>query len=254
MMSHQNYFPNIQKEKLNTEWRKCTFILYILLIYIMFWCRCVDCVIHKVFSNNNDNDSRQQTWFSDGVKDRISFDIEFLFYLFHSHYIFSFSGWRFRIPRCWTNTMVSNLFTIRWSYSTLANCRSRKLTKNSLPFMPCGRCHSIALVIALLSEQTTTPYAFMMWTHGTSRPCVNTFAQAHSGAEIFSVTFSRNGKYLLLSDKDSLVKLCELSTSRCLIAYTVVGTTASTNIRRRSFSTIAKTNFHHQQLKMYNCF
>ena len=36
---------------------------------------------------------------------------------------------------------------------------------------------------------------------------------------------SRNGKYVLSSGKDSLVKLWELSTSRCLIAYTGAGST-----------------------------
>ena len=35
----------------------------------------------------------------------------------------------------------------------------------------------------------------------------------------------RNGKYVLSSGKDSLVKLWELSTSRCLIAYTGAGST-----------------------------
>ena len=37
--------------------------------------------------------------------------------------------------------------------------------------------------------------------------------------------FPRNGKYVLSSGKDSLVKLWELSTSRCLIAYTGAGST-----------------------------
>lgn len=60
---------------------------------------------------------------------------------------------------------------------------------------------------------------------GVSGRCINTFSQAHDGAEVCSVVFSRNGKYLLSSGKDSLVKLWELSTSRCLIAYTGAGTT-----------------------------
>uniref|UniRef100_A0A182VRU2 Cleavage stimulation factor subunit 1 n=1 Tax=Anopheles minimus TaxID=112268 RepID=A0A182VRU2_9DIPT len=60
---------------------------------------------------------------------------------------------------------------------------------------------------------------------GVSGRCINTFAQAHDGAEICSVVFTKNGKYLLSSGQDSLVKLWELSTSRCLIAYTGAGTT-----------------------------
>lgn len=60
---------------------------------------------------------------------------------------------------------------------------------------------------------------------GVSGRCINTFSQAHDGAEVCSVVFSKNGKYLLSSGKDSLVKLWELSTSRCLIAYTGAGTT-----------------------------
>ena len=78
---------------------------------------------------------------------------------------------------------------------------------------------------------------------GVSNRCILTFLQAHDGAEVSSfleiganllctpviqvcaVNFSRNGKYVLSSGKDSLVKLWELSTSRCLIAYTGAGIT-----------------------------
>lgn len=60
---------------------------------------------------------------------------------------------------------------------------------------------------------------------GISGRCINTFAEAHSGQEIYSISFSRNGKYLLSSGKDSIVKLWELSTSRALIAYTGAGAT-----------------------------
>ena len=77
---------------------------------------------------------------------------------------------------------------------------------------------------------------------------ITTFAQAHDGAEVASVQFTRNGrsflesiiqfnnpfkitlcfcagKYVLSSGRDSLVKLWELSTTRCLIAYTGAGAT-----------------------------
>lgn len=40
-----------------------------------------------------------------------------------------------------------------------------------------------------------------------------------------SVAFSKNGKYLLSAGKNSICKLWELTTSRCLIAYTGAGTT-----------------------------
>lgn len=63
-----------------------------------------------------------------------------------------------------------------------------------------------------------------MW-DGVSNKCVCTFSAAHEGAEVCSVQFSRNGKYVLSSGKDSLVKLWELSMSRCLIAYTGAGAT-----------------------------
>jgi cleavage stimulation factor subunit 1 len=66
--------------------------------------------------------------------------------------------------------------------------------------------------------------AIKIW-DGISGRCVMTFDRAHDGQEICSVAFSRNGKYLLSSGKDSLVKLWELSTSRALIAYTGAGTT-----------------------------
>uniref|UniRef100_A0A0K8TM82 Cleavage stimulation factor subunit 1 n=1 Tax=Tabanus bromius TaxID=304241 RepID=A0A0K8TM82_TABBR len=60
---------------------------------------------------------------------------------------------------------------------------------------------------------------------GVSGRCINSIISAHNGEEVCSVQFSRNGKYLLSSGKDSVVKLHELSTSRCLIAYTGAGTT-----------------------------
>lgn len=53
--------------------------------------------------------------------------------------------------------------------------------------------------------------------------CINTFTKAHDGFEACSVVFSRNGKYLLSAGKNSICKLWELSTSRCLIAYTGAG-------------------------------
>ena len=59
---------------------------------------------------------------------------------------------------------------------------------------------------------------------GISSQCVATFKNAHEGAEVCSVEFSRNGKYVLSSGKDSMCKLWELSTTRCLIAYTGAGT------------------------------
>ncbi|TMW52682.1 hypothetical protein DOY81_002205 [Sarcophaga bullata] len=60
---------------------------------------------------------------------------------------------------------------------------------------------------------------------GVSGRCVNTITEAHGGAEICSVQFTRNGKYLLSSGKDSLVYLWELCTSRPIQTYTGAGTT-----------------------------
>ena len=67
-----------------------------------------------------------------------------------------------------------------------------------------------------------------------SSRCVNTFAKAHDGAGISSVVFSKNGKYVLSSGKDSMVKLWELSTSRCLIAYTGAGIIGKQQHRSRA--------------------
>ncbi len=63
-----------------------------------------------------------------------------------------------------------------------------------------------------------------MW-DGVSSQCVTTFPNAHDGAHVDSVQFTRNGKYVLSAGRDSLVKLWELSTTRCLIAYTGAGAT-----------------------------
>ena len=52
-----------------------------------------------------------------------------------------------------------------------------------------------------------------------------TFQQAHEGIEVCSVQFTRNGKYILSSGRDSMAKLWELSTVRCLVAYTGAGAT-----------------------------
>ena len=60
---------------------------------------------------------------------------------------------------------------------------------------------------------------------GISSHCIQTYFKAHDGAEVASVRFSRNGKYILSSGKDSLIKLWEISTNRCLIAYTGAGAT-----------------------------
>jgi cleavage stimulation factor subunit 1 len=62
-----------------------------------------------------------------------------------------------------------------------------------------------------------------IWDAVSSR-VINRFTQAHDGSEVCSLAFSKNGKYLLSSGKESLVKLWELSMSRCLIAYTGAGT------------------------------
>ncbi|KAK7497992.1 hypothetical protein BaRGS_00010863 [Batillaria attramentaria] len=63
------------------------------------------------------------------------------------------------------------------------------------------------------------------WKHLLSSKCTTTFKMAHQGQEVCSAVFSRNAKYVLSSGKDSLVKLWELSTNRCLIVYTGAGAT-----------------------------
>ncbi len=87
---------------------------------------------------------------------------------------------------------------------------------------------------------------------GVSSHCISTFTKAHDGAEICSVQFTRNGKrlinkimshhliafflgkYVLSSGKDSLIKLWELTTNRCLIAYTGAGATGKQEYRAQA--------------------
>eukprot|EP00057_Strongylocentrotus_purpuratus_P032508 XP_787885.3 PREDICTED: cleavage stimulation factor subunit 1 [Strongylocentrotus purpuratus] len=64
--------------------------------------------------------------------------------------------------------------------------------------------------------------AIKLW-DGVSNRCINTLKDAHGGSPVCSVRFSRNGKYVLSSGKDSLVKLWEIGTSRTLITYTGAG-------------------------------
>ncbi|CAG2184536.1 CSTF1 [Mytilus edulis] len=69
---------------------------------------------------------------------------------------------------------------------------------------------------------------------GVGNVVINTFTKAHDGNEVCSVMFSRNGKYVLSSGKDSLVKLWELSTNRCLIMYTGAGATGKQEHRTQA--------------------
>lgn len=98
-------------------------------------------------------------------------------------------------------------------------------------------------VCSIPSNQHTNSLTCMKWSHdarvfatcskdgsiklwdGVSNRCINTFFKAHDGLEVCSVAFTKNGKYLLSSGKNSICKLWELTTSRCLIAYTGAGTT-----------------------------
>ncbi|KXJ21306.1 Cleavage stimulation factor subunit 1 [Exaiptasia diaphana] len=49
---------------------------------------------------------------------------------------------------------------------------------------------------------------------GVSNKCVATFPQAHKGAEVYTVQFSHNSKYLISCGKDNIVFLWELSTGK----------------------------------------
>ena len=82
-----------------------------------------------------------------------------------------------------------------------------------------------SLSISLLFEAVIDTFdIFKVW-DGVSSQCVATFQQAHEGIEVCSVQFTRNGKYILSSGRDSMAKLWELSTVRCLVAYTGAGAT-----------------------------
>ena len=54
---------------------------------------------------------------------------------------------------------------------------------------------------------------------GVSNRCVQTYRDAHAGAEVQSVHFTRNSKFVLTSGRDSTAKLWELSTGRVINTY-----------------------------------
>lgn len=80
-------------------------------------------------------------------------------------------------------------------------------------------------VLALCWNSDATMYAscssdgsIKLW-DGVSSRCVRTVDDAHSGAEVTSIQFSRNGKYILSSGKDSNVKLWEVTSGHVLNEY-----------------------------------
>ncbi|XP_002156244.2 cleavage stimulation factor subunit 1 isoform X1 [Hydra vulgaris] len=60
--------------------------------------------------------------------------------------------------------------------------------------------------------------AWKLW-DGVSNRCVQTYRDAHAGAEVQSVHFTRNSKFVLTSGRDSTAKLWELSTGRVINTY-----------------------------------
>ena len=60
--------------------------------------------------------------------------------------------------------------------------------------------------------------AVKIW-DGVSNECVNTVENAHGGADVTSLCFTRNGKYLLTAGQDSTVRLWDLSTGRVVRSY-----------------------------------
>ena len=55
---------------------------------------------------------------------------------------------------------------------------------------------------------------------GVSHRCYSTLERAHDGYEVCSVQFTKNGKFLLTSGKDSICRLWEISTSRVIHQFT----------------------------------
>ena len=53
-----------------------------------------------------------------------------------------------------------------------------------------------------------------------SHRCYSTLERAHDGYEVCSVQFTKNGKFLLTSGKDSICRLWEISTSRVIHQFT----------------------------------
>ncbi|KAK3740944.1 hypothetical protein QZH41_017794, partial [Actinostola sp. cb2023] len=70
-----------------------------------------------------------------------------------------------------------------------------------------------------LYASSSTDGAIKVW-DGVSNKCVTTFPQAHKGAEVYTVQFSHNSKYLISCGKDNVVFLWELSTGRAVNMYT----------------------------------
>jgi len=60
--------------------------------------------------------------------------------------------------------------------------------------------------------------SWKLW-DGVSNRCINTFKQAHEGAEVQSIRFTRNSKFVLTSGKDATARLWELSTGRNIVVY-----------------------------------
>lgn len=60
--------------------------------------------------------------------------------------------------------------------------------------------------------------SWKLW-DGVSNRCVQTFKNAHDGAEVQSVRFTKNSKFVLTSGRDSTAKLWELSTGRTINTY-----------------------------------
>ncbi|XP_057305123.1 cleavage stimulation factor subunit 1-like [Hydractinia symbiolongicarpus] len=60
--------------------------------------------------------------------------------------------------------------------------------------------------------------SWKLW-DGVSNRCVQTYRNAHDGAEIHSVRFTKNSKFVLTSGRDSTAKLWELSTGRAINTY-----------------------------------
>lgn len=60
--------------------------------------------------------------------------------------------------------------------------------------------------------------AWKLW-DGVSNRCVQTYTNAHDGAEVLSAKFTRNSKFVLTAGRDANAKLWELSTGRCINTY-----------------------------------
>ena len=79
--------------------------------------------------------------------------------------------------------------------------------------------HSLWVIGLIEWTKKSKDGCIKLW-DGVSHRCYSTLERAHDGYEVCSVQFTKNGKFLLTSGKDSICRLWEISTSRVIHQFT----------------------------------